>query len=394
MSTSELRAAAPLLVLGSAALLISILVSGILAFGHRVSTFYTPGIMAYQDLLRSMDHLEETLRREHGRLAPGNPAFRHYMDALDQTEAVLHGTSSQANNPSENKKLLQMVQTLGKRIERGDTIIIPEQLSGLREQTEQHLLRHEAELGRAMTYIGALSVSTGILCLFLIGLGAWGSIRERHLARDRQHKAESTSALLALVRSLDARDHYTRGHSDRVSQYAERIGKQLCLTPKQLSTLALAARLHDIGKIGVPDAVLFKHGKLNANEFEKMKRHPTIGADMLTVFPRLDEVGKIILHHHERWDGKGYPEGLRENAIPLLSQIIAIADAYDAMTSSRPYRKALSAEQAKAEIKRCAGMQWSTTMTTVFFDILATPSAPVPDATTQTARNDTPLRAV
>jgi HD-GYP domain len=413
MSRIQFRAAAPLLLLGSAALLIGVLVSGILSFGHRVTTYYTPSILTFQDLLRSIDHLSDSLRRAHGVLEADHPALLHFRDALKQAESMHAGAESHAEVTQDAQDFLPLARELYTRLAAGNNLTDPELLARLRDRTDRHLIRHERELDRAMLKIGILSVSTGALCLFLIGLGIWGSLRERRHARQRQQQAESTSALLALVRSLDARDPYTRGHSDRVTEYALELGRRHGHSHSQLDTLKLASRLHDIGKIGLPDSVLLKEGGLNDEEYDIMRRHPAIGAGMLAPFPRLADVAHIVLHHHERWDGKGYPSRLSGNDIPQLAQIISIADAYDAMTSSRPYRNALGRDEAMAEIFRCAGSQWSEPLARMFLDLLEEGfGARKPDiadagmasdqaettgqteSATQTARSVCPLRAV
>ncbi|MGE4293997.1 MAG: HD-GYP domain-containing protein [Desulfovibrio sp.] len=370
MTRNRYRAAAPLLLLGSAALLIALLLGGILSFGHKVTTYYTPSILAFQDLLRSIDHLSDSLQRGKGRLEPEHPALLHFRDALAQAEE-LHATyGSGRDRTDDSKDFLPLARGMYVRLAQGLPIQDPERLTALRDRADRQLAWHEAELSGSMTTIGILSVSTGALCMFLIGLGIWGSLRERHHARLRHRQVESSSALQALVRSLDARDPYTRGHSDRVTEYALRLGQRLGLPEPRLATLKLAARLHDIGKIGLPDAVLLKEGGLDAEEYAKMRQHPATGARMLAPFPRLADVSHIVLHHHERWDGKGYPDGLAGDKIPQLAQIISIADAYDAMTSSRPYRHALEKQEAVAEILRCAGKQWSVPLAGTFLRML------------------------
>jgi len=154
----------------------------------------------------------------------------------------------------------------------------------------------------------------------------------------------------SLVTALEAKDYYTRGHSERVAFMTYEISKKLGLKGIELENIHMAAHLHDIGKIGVPDNVLNKTGKLLLHEWEYMKMHPKIGYDILSKSDKLKHISKVVLSHHERWDGRGYPNGLAKTAIPLGSRIIAVADSIDAMTSNRPYREAMSFEKCINEI--------------------------------------------
>lgn len=174
----------------------------------------------------------------------------------------------------------------------------------------------------------------------------------------------------ALVNAIEAKDKYTRGHSERVTCYALEMGKRLNLTPKRLEILQHASILHDIGKIGTDLNILNKSGFLTIEEFEVVKEHPLVGSQILDPISFLDDVKSIITEHHERYDGKGYPLGKKGEEILLESRIIAICDAFDAMTSDRPYRKGLSAELAIEEIKRCAGTQFDPKLVDIFVSVI------------------------
>lgn len=154
----------------------------------------------------------------------------------------------------------------------------------------------------------------------------------------------------SLVTALEAKDYYTRGHSERVASMTYELSKSLGIKGIELENIHIAAHLHDIGKIGVPDKILNKKGKLLTHEWEYIKTHPKIGFDILSKSNRLKHISKIVLYHHERWDGKGYPKGLSQMDIPLGSRIIAVCDSIDAMTSNRPYREAMSFEECINEI--------------------------------------------
>lgn len=182
--------------------------------------------------------------------------------------------------------------------------------------------------------------------------------------------ADSYQATLrALSAALDARDSETEGHSQRVTKLALAIGAALELSSEELINLERGALLHDVGKIGVPDHILLKSGPLNKAEREWMNRHPQLGYDMLKEISFLQDALPVVLHHQERWDGSGYPEGLRGEQIPLGARIFAVADTYDAMTSTRPYRRALSHEEALTEIRQCSGTQFDPRIVEAFLSL-------------------------
>lgn len=177
------------------------------------------------------------------------------------------------------------------------------------------------------------------------------------------------NTLLALVAALDAREHETSDHSQRVVKYTIAIAERLSLQGPELEELGRGALLHDVGKIGVPDAVLLKPGKLTPDEWTEMRRHPDIGHQMIQSIPFLATPAVIVLSHQERFDGGGYPRKLRREEIHIGARIFAVADTLDAMTSDRPYRKATSFENAMAEIQRCAGSQFDPEVVRAFADI-------------------------
>jgi HD-GYP domain-containing protein (c-di-GMP phosphodiesterase class II) len=173
----------------------------------------------------------------------------------------------------------------------------------------------------------------------------------------------------ALAQAIEASDEYTRGHSDRVTKFAIQIARELKLSRTLIDTLKFACILHDVGKIGIIKDVLNKPGKLNDAEFNIIKMHPALGEQIIAPVAFLTPIRPIVRHHHERFDGRGYPDGLIGENIPYLSRIIAVADTYDAMTSERPYRPALSTEIALAEIKRCSGTQFDPEVVKAFLEI-------------------------
>jgi diguanylate cyclase (GGDEF)-like protein/putative nucleotidyltransferase with HDIG domain len=178
------------------------------------------------------------------------------------------------------------------------------------------------------------------------------------------------SAIYALVSTVEAKDPYTYGHSRKVNNYAVALAEAIGLSPEEASKVSTAALLHDIGKIGVPDKVLNKKGKLNRADWEAIKSHPKLGATIVGNIPNLVPCVSTILHHHERWDGGGYPEGLKGEEISIEARVLAIADSYEAMSSARPYRPALSSERVLKELRHGAGSQFDPELVKVFIGLI------------------------
>ncbi|MBR6034258.1 MAG: HD-GYP domain-containing protein [Clostridia bacterium] len=173
-----------------------------------------------------------------------------------------------------------------------------------------------------------------------------------------------------LRQTVEAKDVYTRGHSDRVSAFSVLIGEKLGLSEEDLRILRIGGLFHDIGKIGVPDSILLKDSKLSDDEYSQIKNHPSIGAHILSNATIFADIIPIVKHHHEKYDGTGYPSKLKGEEIPFLARIAAVADTFDAMTSVRPYRTALPMDVVKSEFQRCAGTQFDPQIAKVFLDIL------------------------
>jgi putative two-component system response regulator len=185
--------------------------------------------------------------------------------------------------------------------------------------------------------------------------------RIRSLVRVKRITDELESAesvLLSLGATVEARDGYTRGHCDRLAAYSVAFGRSLGLSEEEIAALRRGGYLHDVGKIGVPDSVLLKPGRLTDDEFAAMRRHPVIGESVCGDLRSLRLVRPIVRYHHERLDGSGYPDGLHGDSIPLLAQITGIVDVYDALTTDRPYRRAMSREAAFAELRRESEAGW------------------------------------
>jgi putative nucleotidyltransferase with HDIG domain len=225
-----------------------------------------------------------------------------------------------------------------------DYLIKPFEISAVREVVEKGLSRRTS-FAATKNRLSELQVTNESL-RYEIGQ-AYNNIQKHYIETVR-----------SLVAAIDAKDSYTKGHQERVAMFSTLLGKALNLPRSELDLLQQAAILHDIGKIGVPEPILRKTTKLTIEEFEIIKQHPAIGAEIITPVEFLKDVVPIILHHHEKYDGTGYPEGICCEQIPLGARIIAVADAVDAMLSDRPYARAKSLSQAKEELIRCSGTQF------------------------------------
>ena len=194
--------------------------------------------------------------------------------------------------------------------------------------------------------------------------------KELRSAHDRLKKSY-IQTLSSMITALEARDSYTRGHSDRVADYTAMIGKAMGITGESFNNLVDGARLHDIGKIGIRETVLHKTSALTDEEYAHIKTHPSIGADIIGKMEAYRHLVPMVRHHHERFDGRGYPDGLAGKDIPLQARIIAVADSFDAMTSERPYRKTRSPNEALKEIREVAGAQLDSMVVKTFLSIQA-----------------------
>lgn len=198
------------------------------------------------------------------------------------------------------------------------------------------------------------------------------AVHHRRMQQFRQALHTSNESILdALLSALNTRDTETEGHSERVTAYTIEMAEMLGVDARTMHTIERGALLHDIGKIGIPDGILLKPGPLTPEEWVEMRKHPEIGYQMCARIAMLKDAAQIVLHHHEAWDGSGYPHKLVGEAIPLGARIFAVADTFDAMTSDRPYRAALPFQTAVGEIESKAGSQFDPQVVRVFLQVRA-----------------------
>lgn len=228
------------------------------------------------------------------------------------------------------------------------------------------LINREVVVILGMTGRSTASELTNDALALLLNLTAKASLKLENLALSENIFSNIIGALNSLLNALDARDTYTKDHSNRVTQYAIKIARALGSRQEVIDCISFAGPLHDIGKIGVRDEILLKKGHFTADEREIMKSHVIRGEEILRPLNLLTSEKSVVLYHHERWDGGGYPNGLSGPNIPLVARIFSVADTFDAMTSTRPYRNALSFEVAREEIMRCKGTQFDPEVVEAF----------------------------
>jgi HD-GYP domain-containing protein (c-di-GMP phosphodiesterase class II) len=216
----------------------------------------------------------------------------------------------------------------------------------------------------------------------LVLVPVWYSSKSfANLVRQRQ---ETMEAVFKMAESIDYRDTLTYEHSERLVDLTRRLARSLNVIQERVEEIVLAAKVHDLGKIGISNDILHKQGMLTEEERRIIEEHPVIGADILASYTGFKGSLAFVRHHHERWDGRGYPDGLKGEEIPLGARIITVADSYDAMTSDRPYRRGMSVAEAVSRLKDGMGTQFDPTVTAKFIEMLIqdgtyTPAEPAPD---------------
>lgn len=365
----DLRTYGPLLTSLALSLMIVWLVVKILLFGESVISYYTPTILAFEDLMVASEHLRSTMNTPQGDFGVENIAAQHFLHAEATLRELAYGQWPK-DNVHHVMDLFGEIQQVAESLSNRQYDEMQRHLSLMMPMLEQHVRQHKEELMVGKRNIKLLAMGIGLVCLLVIAMGLVATVRERRAARLYRRESEIKSALTALISALDAREPYTKGHSGRVAEYAAALAKQLGTGSEECQKLYMAALLHDIGKIGVPDSVLLKEGKLTDEEFAVMKQHPVIGERLLAPVEFLVELLPAIRNHHERHDGRGYPDKLVGGGIPFFARCIAVADAYDAMTTDRPYRKALTSQEARAELLRLRNVQWDAAIVDAFLIIL------------------------
>src|SRR5712691_1472663 len=233
--------------------------------------------------------------------------------------------------------------------------------------------RHTWQTSFGMVFIGVLIAVLWSMSPWTIALAAVPLTAIFYAYRNTiSLQTQTVDAMFHMADILDARDSYTHGHSLRVGQYAEKLALSMGVSGDAAHLIFLAGRLHDIGKCAIKNEVLHKPGALTDEEYQHMCIHPEVGSSMLASFPLFSECARFVRGHHERWDGDGYPDKLKGEDIPLGARIIAVADTFDAMTTTRPYRKALPLAEAHRRLKEGAGTQWDARAIAAFLKLLET----------------------
>src|SRR5262245_10163625 len=277
--------------------------------------------------------------------------------------------------PLDNQQFVQLIEALDLEAGCGPLVanrIVTESVTWQFPGVHELIAVPMTEGDRVFGWLAVLNHSAGgefgtIEASLLNSVAAMLGIHSSNRDLYRQQSEFLASVVRALTSAIDAKDQYTCGHSDRVARIAVRLAKELGCDADMLHTLYMAGLLHDIGKIGIDDAVLRKPGKLTDAEFERIKQHPELGYRILADIAQLADVLPAVLHHHEQWDGKGYPFRLAGEQIPLIARIVAVADAYDAMTGDRPYRPGMPVDRVDQIFKNGAGQQWDPEVVKAYF---------------------------
>jgi HD-GYP domain-containing protein (c-di-GMP phosphodiesterase class II) len=331
------------------------LVAQVTRFSKGVTDFYAPTIHEVKSFAEAVNHLQMGIENKG---VPDEMSAVQFQETTKRLKAL-----TRLWDPEYKKHIEDMIadgerlaaDLKGRKIS-GQRLLI--EARHLNEEAQKHVKMHDGELEEARTGIQSSALKIRIVVLMLLVIGLIISYREVQIQRLREQEKEKLSAIAALATALEARDPYTKGHSLRVADYTRIIGIEMGLGKKELQHLNLASLMHDVGKIAVPDSILRKEDKLTDQEWRQIKEHPQASAQILEGFESLKEIARWTLDHHERFDGKGYPNGKSGMAISLPAQIMAIADSFDAMTTDRPYRPGMNLEQAIAEIEINKGKQW------------------------------------
>ena len=359
------------------------------------ATAHTEDIYAELDLLHRLTsqlHLseseEELWQNALGWLAQTIPAQCLSLIARESHESELSEEEpkrwrvfTEGESPADDQELCELIRRFGPLalrqpvvLNRAETMLPTWHCPTIRElvcvpiEGNEHpggwllALNHRGDAKAEFNEFGSVEIQ------LLSSVGTILGIHNSNLGLFREEAELFASSVQALTSAIDAKDRYTSGHSDRVAAFSVAIAEQMGLSKTELDTLHLAGLLHDIGKIGIDDHVLNKPGKLTSEEYEQIKQHPQLGYEILKGVRKLDQVLPMVLHHHEAWDGSGYPHGLQCDGIPKMARIMAVADAFDAMSSDRPYRKGMSDEEIDSILRSGSGTQWDPDVINAFFE--------------------------
>ncbi|MBU0465778.1 MAG: HD-GYP domain-containing protein [Proteobacteria bacterium] len=360
----------PVLISIVTSMLIISLVFKIIKFSDEISNYYTPVILLSSNFMEATQHITKSLQTINPTHQSIEAPLGHFKSAYSEFYNFLNHPDRKFQTHVHEYDFIALAEQVVQLCEDNNFSQALDLLKDLKKESEKHLKKHEIELKEARRKIELTAYTIAGFCIFILFSGIILSFREYRVQKILRHQTTVTSAMTSLINALEARDKYTEGHSKRVVDYSAAVARELGLSMNDIKTLNLSALLHDIGKIGVPDHVLLKKDKLTDDEFEHIKKHPAAGAKMLDYENSMKKYLPGIIHHHERFDGKGYPDGLKGDEIPIIAQCIAIADAFDAMTSSRPYRTALSSDFAFKEIEKNRNKQWSDKVVTAFFKVV------------------------
>lgn len=344
------------------------------AFSNKITTYYNPVIFASSTMedaavvLHNSRGINESINSN----ISSNYALTNFIHSYEKLSSLV-GQGEFADRHKQlvkNNDFVLKGQLLLSKIKMDNFDEIKNNLHDFILLVRNHTEIHKNELRKTQNKILTTSFFAAPLSIGILFSGTTVSLVVRRNQETLKRKQQVMAAMTALISALEARDPYTKGHSLRVANLSAKIASNLRVSENESQQVYLSGLLHDIGKLGIPDRYLSKKESLTKDEYISLQQHPAIGKKILENSKMLNEIIPGIYHHHEKYDGSGYPDGLRGETIPLAAQCIAIADTFDAMTSSRPYRKALPLMDALDEIDRYRGQYWSESIVKSFLEVI------------------------